>query len=427
MADIKLPSDLLAGKGGFKKGVIVPRTIGTPSVSGASGPAKAKPSVEYTENALGKAKVVKDGKTEVTTDYTGKDDVARGVRQAYFFQHGVFPPCINTSCKSYGRPHPNCLCYGNHSDAGTFYAQGGEVCSSSLGHHEKCEHYAGGGQIEENMRFHNNPVESLDHAAVHHGLLGLLTKVGHSKDTHKHVEDYIHHSKKGHKSVQKHMTGLLEPGHVDHDKSAHEELKNHLQFLSEHPEKMLDVGGAMGDILPDHAIQLAGKAANATNYLAKLKPLRSKSRPLDALGGPDRASEGHYDRHLSIAQSPMIIMNHVKDGTLRPDDMQTLQTIYPGLAKSMKAKAFERIVDAEQKGQEIPYKQKQSLSILLGEPLDSSMTPAAMQAIIQSAGPQQAQNQAKNKKASGVELNQINKINSMDYTSQQALQKNKKD
>lgn len=43
-----------------------------------------------------------------------------------------YPPCINPSCKSYGKSHPNCRCYGGHSGTkgeheNMFFAEGGEV------------------------------------------------------------------------------------------------------------------------------------------------------------------------------------------------------------------------------------------------------------------------------------------------------------
>jgi len=49
-------------------------------------------------------------------------------------------PCLNTNCKSHGRPHPNCRCYG--------FAKGGEVdnfCSGGGEHMPDCEYFAGGG------------------------------------------------------------------------------------------------------------------------------------------------------------------------------------------------------------------------------------------------------------------------------------------
>jgi len=122
------------------------------SVSGASGPTKAAPSVDYSKSKLGEGqiKTVTDGRTKVITstgESTGSkagDDISRGARQAFFNQHGQWPPCINTDCRSYGKPHPNCLCFGPMSQAGNFYAQGGCVGP----HKESCEHFADGGEIK---------------------------------------------------------------------------------------------------------------------------------------------------------------------------------------------------------------------------------------------------------------------------------------
>lgn len=49
-------------------------------------------------------------------------------------------PCLNPHCKSQGRPHPNCRCYG--------FAEGGEVssfCSQNKEHEKGCEYFSGGG------------------------------------------------------------------------------------------------------------------------------------------------------------------------------------------------------------------------------------------------------------------------------------------
>lgn len=62
-----------------------------------------------------------------------------------------YPPCINPSCKSFGRPHPNCRCYG-----GKFHASGGEVekekhfCGFGQRVHEpECEYYDDGGEVND--------------------------------------------------------------------------------------------------------------------------------------------------------------------------------------------------------------------------------------------------------------------------------------
>lgn len=61
----------------------------------------------------------------------------------------MYPPCINPSCKSYGRSHPNCRCYGGNEYAYEKMAEGGEVkgfCSHGARVHEKgCEYFKDGG------------------------------------------------------------------------------------------------------------------------------------------------------------------------------------------------------------------------------------------------------------------------------------------
>lgn len=62
-----------------------------------------------------------------------------------------YPPCINPHCKSHGKSHPNCQCYGPMAD-------GGEVthfCDSKQTHKEGCEyfrerseHFAEGGAVD---------------------------------------------------------------------------------------------------------------------------------------------------------------------------------------------------------------------------------------------------------------------------------------
>jgi hypothetical protein len=52
-------------------------------------------------------------------------------------------PCLNPHCKSQGKPHPNCRCYG--------FAEGGKVesaCAKKIKHEPKCEYYAEGGDVE---------------------------------------------------------------------------------------------------------------------------------------------------------------------------------------------------------------------------------------------------------------------------------------
>jgi len=56
-------------------------------------------------------------------------------------------PCQNPSCKSFGKSHPNCRCYGG-------MAEGGEVkhfCEMKKAHDENCEYFAQGGNTSQDL------------------------------------------------------------------------------------------------------------------------------------------------------------------------------------------------------------------------------------------------------------------------------------
>ncbi len=399
------------------------KTVGTPSVSGPSGPSKAAPSVEYSSNALGKTKTVYDGNTptqynaEDPTKYSAPADpfLPSNSGGSFHKEKEHYAPCINPSCKSYGKSHPNCRCYagpGGTSLENGMFAHGGQVghyCLSNKAHDPACEHY-------------EHPQDTLENSVVHHGLLHTLTKTGktRSEDPNKTMMDHRDASNKGHKKHKEHMQNVFEKSHrSDADPKNIKALKEHLDKLDQNPEAMLDAGGDLPDV---HAAQLGAFTGTATNYLKGLKPKQNQNSPLDTIMPVDKRDNAVYNRHLGLAENPMSILSHVKDGTLLPSDLMTLKALYPGLAKSMGEKGFEALVNAQNDGKTIPYKQKQSLSLLLGQPLDSTMSPQNMQAIIKSQGQQQAQQQQKAqkpKKASGVELNQLNKVNAMDATALQ--------
>lgn len=243
--------------------------------------------------------------------------------------------------------------------------------------------------------------------------------------------DFLHSSLKGHDSLDGHIGKTLgsDKTSIDHDEDGIENLQKYLQEIKEKPEELLNVGGNLGHYLPDQAAGLGAMAATATEYLNAIKPMPSQGASLDEVMAPDKNSMDQWNRHLGIAQKPQVILQYVKEGTLLPQDLLTLQTIYPGLYKSMVQKAGESLIEAKTKHKDIPYHQKQSLSLLLGEPLDSTMTPESMQAIIRSAGPQQAQVQQNKKKgpqkASAVELKQINKVDEMYQTPSESRQINR--
>jgi hypothetical protein len=388
-------------------------------------PQKAAPGVTFHSN---NTQTVNDGTTDALMSHMNKAAPELG-QLGTEKQH--YPPCINPNCKSFGKSHPNCLCYagpGGSSLEQGYFASGGCVGP----HKEDCEHFADGGQVQEQQQFLNNPTGALDHVGVNNGLLHLLTKTGYngrSDNPHKHIEDFSDHAKKGRKSVDSHISKLLTPDKIDAipDKDGVAALKNHLDSLQQDPEKALDVGGEMGSVLPDHAAALGAKTGNALNYFQALKPKASALNPLDRSPSASKGDTAAYDRQLAIAQNPMLILKHAQKGTIHPQDLKTLHTLYPSLGQSLTGKAGEALIDAKMKGVELPYQQKRGLSALLGQPLDSSMSPSIMQQIMKANAPaQQQQPQGKSKGTTASTQKAIEKDTNISATPTQKRQLDQK-
>ena len=270
--------------------------------------------VAPTVSKNGNIETITDGRTSVK--YNPGRDISEGYRMAYKNQHGQFPPCINPDCKSYGRPHPNCLCFGpNSAEQGwEKMAHGGCVGI----HQESCEHYATGGEVEANHRFINSPGDSIDHVGAQHGLLHLLTKLGsngRSDNYHKHLENYVDDSKHGHKTVENNVKNLIGKDKlgIEHNPESRAALKNHLEFLNQNPEKAFDIGGNLGSTMPSHAAVLGARAGNAISYLNAIKPKAMQTSPLDPVIQPSQQVTNQYHRQLDIAQNPNLILQHVQD------------------------------------------------------------------------------------------------------------------
>lgn len=61
----------------------------------------------------------------------------------FAYHHGL--PCLNPSCKSHGKPHPNCRCYTRMAKGGPVAEGKIHYCATGMPHHKYCEYYADGG------------------------------------------------------------------------------------------------------------------------------------------------------------------------------------------------------------------------------------------------------------------------------------------
>lgn len=225
--------------------------------------------------------------------------------------------------------------------------------------------------------------------------LGLLKFLGSDKEISgkgfKAAVEFMHATMKGESALNRAVSDVLKPvvggslKHLDKDMSDHKKLDERLQHLNQNPSAMLDTGKDTGHYLPDHGAAMGQLAATAVTYLNSIRPGTKTLSPLDRPIPPSSQEKYNYNAALSVAQRPTLVLDKIRNGTLTPLYIKHLNAMYPQLYQQMQSRLHEQIISQTAKGQSIPYSTRLQLAMFLGQPLDSTMTPAAI-STVQSQG-----------------------------------------
>ena len=131
---------------------------------------------------------------------------------------------------------------------------------------------------------------------------------------------------------------------------------------------------------PEHNVMLQATKGRVVNYLNSLKPQLQAQLPFDH-PRPQDAQTRAYNQALDVANHPLSVLSNVKNGTLVPKQVTHLKTMYPEVYQHLSQKLTEKLTEEQLKGTRVPFKTRQALSIFLGTPLDSTMTPMGIQRI----------------------------------------------
>lgn len=240
--------------------------------------------------------------------------------------------------------------------------------------------------------------------------LGFLKFLGHSGPVEpgafKAAVDFAHATMKGENLLSKGIKNLFNSSRdvgssIIIDDKRKEKLSNKLDSLVADQSSLLDIGGDARYYLPEHGQELAATAARAVQYLSSLKPKEDKPGILDEPREPSQFEKSRYDNALTIAEAPLNILQHIKDGTITHEDIMDLRSVHPGLYDRMSQKILEQVMNVTSKSEHIPYKTRIGLSMFLGQGLDATMQPQAI-AMNQPQAPQQPQSQQQGSKKATV-------------------------
>jgi hypothetical protein len=218
--------------------------------------------------------------------------------------------------------------------------------------------------------------------------LALLKFMGSSQpietEGFKAMVDFIHHVKSGENLLNKSTKAFFKAGAEILPRSAlpterqKEKLDQQIEALKKDQRPLFEMGGKMAHYLPNEGERMGQMGGNAFQYLSQLKPSTDKQNPLDGDVKPSQMQKAQYDRALEIAEQPLVVLKHMKNGTLTPQDVVTMHQLYPALYQRISQKLFNEMTEAVQKKVMIPYKERLNLSLFLGKPMDSTMTPQAI-------------------------------------------------
>lgn len=237
--------------------------------------------------------------------------------------------------------------------------------------------------------------------------LSFLKFLGHSgpvdPGAFKATVDFFHAAMKGESSVNKGVKSLFKAGQdvgpsIYIDDKRREKLDKKIQSLVADQSPLVDVGGDARYYLPEHGQEMAATAARAFQYLSSLRPSEDKPGILDEPREPSQFEKSRYDNALTIAEAPLSILQHVKEGTITHDDIMDLRSIHPGLYDRLSHKILEQVMNVTSKSEHIPYRTRIGLSMFLGQGLDATMQPQSI-AMNQPQAPQQPQSQQGPQKA----------------------------
>lgn len=170
------------------------------------------------------------------------------------------------------------------------------------------------------------------------------------------------------------------PDHLKPNAETRKKLDTALLKIQQDPSRITTIAGPIGHYLPDHAVAIGTMASNISSFLNSLRPQSAPKAPLDPPIKISRAIQSQYDRLLDVAQQPLVVLDSIKNNTITSHDVIALQKMYPDLYEGLKQKIMNQIVQHTSKGDTIPYDTRLSLSLFMGQSLDSTMQPMAIMA-----------------------------------------------
>lgn len=196
----------------------------------------------------------------------------------------------------------------------------------------------------------------------------------------------------------------------------HEKLDKLLRSAQQDPNSF--DSGDLGHYMPDHVVSAIGIMTRASQYMASIRPDTSPTGLLGSKRVPSANETAKYNRALSLVNQPLGLLEHLRQGTLTPDDIKAVATVHPAVYGQMQSKLLNALNSHMSKGAPVPHRVVMGLSMIAGQPLIASISPASMM-LNQQQGQSGPQEQGEAPRPPSGDNKGIQKMASMNQTDTQ--------
>lgn len=194
------------------------------------------------------------------------------------------------------------------------------------------------------------------------------------------------------------LKDFMDSGGVDREaQSAAQELSDQPQGYAQGGE-IAPLPGVLqpdplANVWPEQNIMLNAAKGRVSKYLDTVRPLPPvKKLPYDEVH-KDPQKEIQYNQALGLANHPLKVLNHIKDGSLLPKHVDAIKQMYPELHQELSKKITTRMMKGNMSGEKKPpYHVRQALSLFLGSPVDSTLSQPGIMAAQNVFSMQKSQN-----------------------------------
>lgn len=198
------------------------------------------------------------------------------------------------------------------------------------------------------------------------------------------TSELIHHSVEGerllNKSVQnlfKQKEGEIIPLRLVPTEKQNIKLDKQVEKLFEN-QTFTNLGEKVAYYMPDHGTALTRSISGIMSYVNSQKPRSLKQTPLDQDLPLNPLQIAKYNRVLTIANQPLVVLDRIKSGAITTDEIKALKAMYPNIYSRISSKIEQEAINALAKGIDIPYNTKLGMSLFMQRPMDSTMLPTSI-------------------------------------------------